>query len=111
MLVSIKKWGNSQGLIIPKHILDSLYIKIDDKLSMEIENGSIVLKKVKNNYDDFSDLILKDLIDEGLVGEELYNEFIRLKSNMGCAYEKMAMEANKEYKEGKTYSLEEAFDE
>lgn len=111
MLVSIKKWGNSQGLIIPKHILDSLAINIGDELTMNVEDEAIVLKKANKNYDDFSDLILKDLIEEGYSGQELYQEFIKMKENIGHAYDQMAMEAYKDYKEGRTYSLEEAFDE
>ena len=44
-------------------------------------------------------------------GQELYKEFIKMKESLGHAYEQMAMEVYKDYKEGKTYSLEEAFDE
>jgi len=42
----VKAWGNSQGIRIPKLILDELDIKISDKLQISIENGAIVLKKV-----------------------------------------------------------------
>ena len=66
---------------------------------------------MKKTDESYSDLILKDLIEEAYRGQELYKEFIKIKENIGNAYEKMAMEAYKDYKEGRTYSLEEAFDE
>ena len=66
---------------------------------------------MKRASEDYSDLILKDLMKSGYSGEELYKEFIKMKENLSHAYDQMAMEAYKDYKEGGTYSLEEAFDE
>ncbi|MGN0505133.1 MAG: AbrB/MazE/SpoVT family DNA-binding domain-containing protein [Lachnospiraceae bacterium] len=43
--VSIKPWGNSQGIRIPKSILEKLNIGISDVLQIGIENDAIVLKK------------------------------------------------------------------
>lgn len=59
---------------------------------------------MKNKSESYSDLILKDLIEEGYSGQELYMEFIKMKESLGFAYGKMAMEAYKDYKEGRTYS-------
>lgn len=44
--VAVKAWGNSQGIRIPKEILDKLDIHISDTLQLGIENDSIVLKKI-----------------------------------------------------------------
>lgn len=44
--VAVKAWGNSQGIRIPKEILDKLDIHISDMLQLGIENDAIVLKKV-----------------------------------------------------------------
>ena len=44
--VAVKAWGNSQGIRIPKEILDKLDIYISDMLQLGIENDAIVLKKV-----------------------------------------------------------------
>ncbi|WP_054252745.1 hypothetical protein [Neofamilia massiliensis] len=66
---------------------------------------------MKKTSEDYSDLILKDLMKSGYRGQELYEEFIKMKGKIGYAYNQMAMEAYKDYKEGRTYSLEEAFDE
>ena len=43
--VAIRSWGNSQGIRIPKDILEKLQLKVSDVLDIEIENDCIVLKK------------------------------------------------------------------
>ena len=34
MNIKIKKWGNSQGIILPKLVLDSLGFVVDDDLDL-----------------------------------------------------------------------------
>lgn len=43
--VSIRAWGNSQGIRIPKKILEKMQLKVSDVLDIDIIDGSIVLKK------------------------------------------------------------------
>lgn len=43
--VAVRPWGNSQGIRIPKSILDKLNISTSDVLQIGIENDAIVLKK------------------------------------------------------------------
>lgn len=43
--VAVRPWGNSQGIRIPKNILEKLNIGISDTLQIEIVNDAIVLKK------------------------------------------------------------------
>ncbi|MBR1599766.1 MAG: AbrB/MazE/SpoVT family DNA-binding domain-containing protein [Lachnospiraceae bacterium] len=43
--VAIKPWGNSQGIRIPKNILEKLNIEVSDVLQIGVENDSIVLRK------------------------------------------------------------------
>ena len=43
--VSVKAWGNSQGIRIPKDILEKLNIHVSDVLQLEIEGDRIVLVK------------------------------------------------------------------
>lgn len=47
MSITIKKWGNSQGVIIPTSILKQLGIEAGHKLDMYIENGNLVLSPVR----------------------------------------------------------------
>lgn len=44
--VAVRPWGNSQGIRIPKNILEKLNISVSDTLQICIENDAIVLKKV-----------------------------------------------------------------
>ena len=41
---TLRKWGNSQGVLIPKGLCDRLGIKTGDAISLTIDGDSIVLK-------------------------------------------------------------------
>ncbi len=43
MQAQIKKWGNSQGIIIPKEILRKSGITMDDELEIEAQRGVITI--------------------------------------------------------------------
>ncbi len=43
--VAIRSWGNSQGIRIPKDILEKLNLKTSDILDLEIKDDTIVLRK------------------------------------------------------------------
>ena len=47
MEIQLVKWGNGQGIRIPKLVLQELDLKVNDTLSMEIRDGQIVIEKVK----------------------------------------------------------------
>ncbi|MFD1327158.1 AbrB/MazE/SpoVT family DNA-binding domain-containing protein [Mycoplana ramosa] len=44
MNVTIRKIGNSEGIIIPKEVLDRLGLKAGDQLDLNEGNGQIQLK-------------------------------------------------------------------
>lgn len=44
--VAVRPWGNSQGIRIPKSILEKMNISISDTLQIEVKNDMIVLKKI-----------------------------------------------------------------
>lgn len=50
MLVKIQKWGNSQGIRIPKVVLDSLGIKENDKVELTQDADSITIRKSKTSH-------------------------------------------------------------
>lgn len=63
MLVKIKKWGNSQGLRIPKSIIEDLGItegeeleifKKENKIIIEKKEKEITMKKLFKNYKDIN---------------------------------------------------------
>lgn len=43
--VAIRSWGNSQGIRIPKNILEQMQLKISDVLDLEVIDDTIVLRK------------------------------------------------------------------
>ena len=43
--VTLKPWGNSQGIRIPKAILDMTQMKENDILLIEVKQETIILKK------------------------------------------------------------------
>lgn len=45
-MVALKPWGNSQGIRIPKSILQQLNIESSDLMQISVEDEAIVLRKV-----------------------------------------------------------------
>ena len=45
MLTTIQRWGNSQGVRLPKTILDELFLQENDQVEIVAENSSIIIKK------------------------------------------------------------------
>lgn len=45
MKVQVKEWGNSQGIRIPKEILQDAGISMNEVLNINVANGTIVLSK------------------------------------------------------------------
>ncbi len=45
MTTSIQKWGNSQGIRIPKYLLDAVKLTTDDKITVRAENNMLIIEK------------------------------------------------------------------
>lgn len=45
MTTTLQKWGNSQGIRIPKFLLDAVDWGENEQLVVNAENGNIVIKK------------------------------------------------------------------
>lgn len=45
MLVQVKEWGNSQGIGLPKEILKSAEISLNEFLDITVSDGVITLSK------------------------------------------------------------------
>lgn len=61
MTAKISKWGNSQGLRMPKDIMETLHLHVGDDVNITILDGKVILEPIKKdilNYD-LNDLILK----------------------------------------------------
>jgi antitoxin MazE len=46
MTTSIVKWGNSQGIRLPKAFLQNINISENDKVDVSLENDKIIIKKL-----------------------------------------------------------------
>jgi len=59
MATKVQKWGNSQGIRVPKTVLQDAQIKVGDEVTVSAQAGRIVIKplaRVRGRYD------LKDLV-------------------------------------------------
>jgi antitoxin MazE len=45
MLATIQKWGNSQGVRLPKSILEEMLLKENDKVEIVSMNDTIIIRK------------------------------------------------------------------
>ena len=45
MQTQVKAWGNSQGIRIPREVLQTAGITIDEILDIKVKNGVIILEK------------------------------------------------------------------
>jgi putative addiction module antidote len=48
----IRRIGNSEGVILPKELLQSLNLKAGDQVIVTEEKGDIVLKKAGDDFDE-----------------------------------------------------------
>ncbi|EGY29104.1 Growth regulator [Candidatus Regiella insecticola 5.15] len=50
MTVAIKKWGNSQGIVIPAPFLKKMGASVGQELDVEIKDGALVLTPKPKRY-------------------------------------------------------------
>lgn len=46
MILTINKWGNSQGIRLPKDLLNKLHASVGMALNAEVHNGKIIIEPV-----------------------------------------------------------------
>ncbi|EIJ80578.1 hypothetical protein PB1_09462 [Bacillus methanolicus PB1] len=81
--------SSKRQITIPKEFYDEL--KINDEVLCQIIDGALVIKPVEEDVD-FSEFILRDLINEGYEGEELLQEFAYRKSQIRPALQQLIAE-------------------
>ncbi|MCI9122799.1 MAG: AbrB/MazE/SpoVT family DNA-binding domain-containing protein [Eubacterium sp.] len=69
MQVTIQKWGNSQGIRIPKAFLEALGMKENDLVELGRVDDHIVIKKASKKQDLTLEDIFKDY-DEAYMAED-----------------------------------------
>ncbi|MEQ5186373.1 AbrB/MazE/SpoVT family DNA-binding domain-containing protein [Providencia alcalifaciens] len=73
MNIAIKKWGNSQGIVIPLAILKQLGIEVGQQLDLVVENGTLVLSPKKKKVLFSEAYLLKNLDEHNSHSDELAN--------------------------------------
>ncbi|MEO1815114.1 MAG: AbrB/MazE/SpoVT family DNA-binding domain-containing protein [Acetobacterium sp.] len=49
MQTTIVKWGNSQGVRLPKHILNRVHLSDKDPVDIRVEGDRIIIKKINKD--------------------------------------------------------------
>jgi len=49
MRTTLKKWGNSQAIRIPKTIIEKARIKENDQVELNVVSGTIVIQPIKKH--------------------------------------------------------------
>lgn len=79
MTTTIQKWGNSQGIRIPKFILEALKWKDDEQIILSADKDKLIIEKAKSRkniielFADFEGDYVPVEVDWGQpVGEEIW---------------------------------------
>ena len=79
MTTTIQKWGNSQGIRIPKFILEAVHWNGNERLVVSAENDKIIIeraekrKNIKELFDDFDEEASAEFSIAVLKSKELMN--------------------------------------
>lgn len=101
--------SSKRQISIPKEFFDSL--NIGNEVMIELEENKMVIRPIRENGNDFSEYILKDLIAEGFEGEKLVSEFIYRKSQIKPAVSRMIAEEREKASEYSSDNLNSLFEE
>lgn len=72
MTAKISKWGNSQGLRVPKDVMESLHLHIGDNVNITIKDGKAILEPIKNDIPKYN---LDELVSKIPSNYEVKEEF------------------------------------
>lgn len=79
MTTTIQKWGNSHGVRLPRALLDSVNWSVNEKISLEVQDGKLILARVQEKksieelFEGFEGEYKAEELDWGApVGEEVW---------------------------------------
>ena len=72
MTAKISKWGNSQGLRVPKDIMESLQLHIGDNVNITIVDGKAIIEPVRQDIPDYD---LNELVSKVPQNYKVNEEF------------------------------------
>lgn len=80
-------------------------LNIGDEVECLMVDDSIVIKPIRNNsIDEYSEFILKDIIEEGYKKEEILEEFKKRRNELKYAAKEMVKEMNKVAEKSEKYA-------
>lgn len=56
MTTTIQKWGNSQGVRIPKILLDTVKWSDNEQIMIVVDNGKLIIEKAKTKRKNIKEL-------------------------------------------------------
>ena len=56
MTTTIQKWGNSQGVRIPKILLDTVKWSDNEQIMIVVDDGKLIIEKAKNKRKNIKEL-------------------------------------------------------
>ena len=56
MTTSIQKWGNSQGVRIPKMLLDAVKWSENEEVTITVYDGKLIIEKAKKERESIMEL-------------------------------------------------------
>ena len=59
MVAKVQRWGNSQGLRLPKHVLETADISVGDDVEVIPQEGQIIIKKVSKRKFDLAEMVAR----------------------------------------------------
>ncbi len=98
--------SSKRQISIPKEFYDIL--GIGQEVVLELHGNHMVLKPAHENFDDFSENILQDLVSEGYNGTELLTEFKNRKEQLRNAVKSLVEETKAK---GKRTTIDDLFGE
>lgn len=87
----IIKISSKKQITIPQAFFEK--IGFSEHAECILRDNELVVRPLRVDTDDYSDLILADLIEQGYSGEQLLNEFRKLKGKMRVAAQHMLDDA------------------
>lgn len=86
--------SSQRQLTIPKEFFEAM--NLTEEAMIEFTGKEMIIRPAEQEVVDFSTDILKDLVAKGLSGDELIQEFTRVKSSIPQALDKMVQEGLKQ---------------
>ena len=59
MVTKVRRWGNSQGIRLARHVLESARIAVDDDVEVVAGKEQIVIKKVVRPNFDLAEMVAR----------------------------------------------------